>query len=161
MDIGSLSAAVSSLKTAADLAKTMIELNSISEIKGKIIDLQTQILAAQSSAFAANAEQAEMAEHVRALKEELARIKAWDVEKKRYKLTKLWDTGGVAYALKESMSNSEPPHYICTHCYEDGRKSVLSPQKNKNGGRMMLVCQNCKSEIHTHYTSLQAEYADK
>ena len=46
-------------------------------------------------------------------------------QKKRYKLVIPWPqhaVGSVAYALKESMKESEPPHLICTKCYEDGRR---------------------------------------
>jgi hypothetical protein len=100
-----------------------------------------------------------MIEKVRTLEEEIARVKAWDTEKKRYVLSKIGDTGAVAYALKESMSNSEPPHHICTNCYEDGRKSILHPHK-MTSSRIALSCQKCGLEIHTRFHSFTPEYAN-
>jgi hypothetical protein len=72
-----------------------------------------------------------MVEEIRNLKEEITHIKAWEREKERYALTAPWD-GTVTYSLKKSMSNAEPPHWICTNCYEKGRKSILTQQQKGN-----------------------------
>ena len=53
VDIASISAAVTGLKTATDIAKGIAELGSVAEVQSKVIELQTVILAAQSSAMAA------------------------------------------------------------------------------------------------------------
>lgn len=148
-DLSLIQGTISGLKSAHDIAKGMIELKSISDVRAKVIELQGAILDAQSTAFAANSNQAAMVEEIRQLKEEVARMKAWDTEKQRYQLTSLWQ-GAVAYALKESMSNSEPPHWICTNCYEVGRKSILNQVPDKDRW-FVLVCPVCKSQIRTPY----------
>ena len=147
VDIALIQNTISSLKLAGDIAKSFLELQSIAEVQGKVIDLQSTILAAQSSALAANAAQSVMIEEIRALKEEIAHIKAWENEKKRYQLYTPWN-GVVVYALKKSMSNSEPPHWICTNCYEDGRKKILIQQK-KGSGFIAFVCPRCKAEFQS------------
>jgi hypothetical protein len=88
-----------------------------------------------------------MVEEIRTLKEELTRVKAWETQKKRYKLVTPWKPGSVAYALKESMKESEPPHLICTKCYEDGRKSILNPITINT--YVWYACPVCKSQIPT------------
>lgn len=138
MDMSLIQGTITGLKTASNIAKSFLELKSISDVQGKVIDLQSAILSAQSSALAANSDQAAMAEQIRALKEEMARVKAWETEKQRYKLVALW-TGSLAYALKESMKKSEPPHYICTKCYEDGRMSILNQKKIQVDGLSVFV----------------------
>jgi len=148
MDITLIQSTISGLKLASDIAKGFLELKSVSDVQGKVIELQSAILSAQSSALAANADQAAMIDEIRTLKEEIANIKAWETQKKRYKLTTQWKAGGIAYALKESMKESEPPHLICTKCYEDGRKSILNPLANSNGF-IVYVCPVCKSQIPT------------
>jgi len=145
MDMTLIQSTISGLKIASDIAKSFLELKSISEIQGKVVELQSTILSAQSSALSANAAQATMIEAIRTLKEEIARIKAWKREKQRYQLTSPWQ-GSVVYALKKSMCESEPPHYICTNCYEDGRKSILTSQK-KDGGFIVFLCPFCKCQI--------------
>ncbi|MFI4939204.1 MAG: hypothetical protein ACHP7O_02480 [Burkholderiales bacterium] len=140
---------ISSLKLAGDIMKGMLDLKTFNEVSGKVAQLQSAILSAQSSAMEANSAQFSMIEEIRELKAEIARIKAWDTEKGRYKLQSV-ATGGVAYALKESMSNSEPPHYICTSCYENGRKSILNQIPDANGWTF-FTCPSCKSKMPTGY----------
>ena len=123
MDLTLIQGTISGLKLAGDIAKGFLELKSIADVQGKVIELQSAILSAQSSALAANADQAAVVQEVRNLKEDIARMKAWEEQKQRYKLTSPWQ-GCVVYALKEKCSGAEPPHWICTKCYEDGVKSV-------------------------------------
>lgn len=153
MDITLIQGTISGLKTAADIAKSMMELKSMSDVQGKVIELQSSILSAQSSALSANADQASMVNEIRTLKEEIARVKAWEDEKQRYQLHTPWEGAGVVYALKESMSNSEPPHYICTKCYEDGKRMIIQPRKNKDGF-ILIVCPTCNSEVHSGYRGI-------
>ena len=138
---------VSGFKLASDIAKSLLELKTISEVQAKVVDLQSAILSAQNSALAANAHQTAMIEEIGSLKEEIARIKAWEEEKQRYKLISSWP-GTLLYALKEESSASEPPHWICTKCYEEGRKSILNPQRKVKALFYILVCPKCKCEFH-------------
>ncbi len=158
MDMTLIQGAVAGLKTAGDIAKGFLELKSMADVQGKVIDLQSTILAAQSSAIAAQSEQFTMTEKIRDLEKEIGRVKAWGTEQQRYQLVSPW-IGSVAYALKESMSASEPPHYLCTKCYEDGRKSILNPNSNLKGS-IDMVCPICISLIPTHSRRSYAKYAE-
>lgn len=158
VDMTLLQGAIGGLKTAGDIAVSLGKLNTMAQVNAKAIELQQIILAAQSSAFSAQSEQFSLIERIRDLEKELADIKAWETEKQRYKLVEPW-TGSVAYALKKSMSNSEPPHYICTKCYEDGRKSILN-QTTEEKRWTVYMCPVCKSKIPTGYGGqVPAEYA--
>lgn len=158
MDISLIQGTITGLKTASDIAKGFLELKSITDVQGKVIELQSAILSAQSSALAANSDQATMIEQIRTLKEEIASIKAWEAQKQRYKLANLC-SGAVVYSLKESMANGEPAHWICTSCYETGRKSILNPIKTKDNW-FLLVCPVCNSQIQTPWRmSARPEYA--
>ena len=102
MDTGMIQGTIAGLKLAGDIAKGLLDLKSLTDVQGKVIELQSTILSAQSSALSANAAQSAMVDEIGALKEEIARIKAWESQKKRYQLERIWDNGAVAYALKES-----------------------------------------------------------
>jgi hypothetical protein len=158
MDLRLIQGTISGLKVAGDLAKGLLDLKSLADVQGRVIDLQSAILAAQSSALSANADQAAMAEEIRGLKEDLARAKDWEREKQRYKLISPWE-GAVLYALREDQADSEPPHWICTSCYGEGRKSILnSKQKHPNNG--VAVCPVCKSEVQSLWMNVPIpEYA--
>jgi hypothetical protein len=145
MDMTLIQGTISGLKAAGDIAKSIFDLKVSVEVKGKIIDLQNAILSAQNSALAANADQQVMVEEIRALKKKIADVKAWEAQKQRYKLTPLWNGPVVVYALKESLSEGEPPHWICTKCYEHGERMILQPRRGINNA--YLVCPNCKSEV--------------
>ena len=77
MNIGSISATITGLKGAQDIAQAMLALKSISEIQGKVIDLQTQILSAQSSARDAQSEQFELRRKLDEFEKEISDLKGW------------------------------------------------------------------------------------
>eukprot|EP00456_Euglypha_rotunda_P079667 TRINITY_DN766_c0_g1_i6.p1 TRINITY_DN766_c0_g1~~TRINITY_DN766_c0_g1_i6.p1 ORF type:complete len:152 (-),score=25.63 TRINITY_DN766_c0_g1_i6:11-466(-) len=127
MDIATLQGAFGSLSMALNLSKKFLEMKSVAEAQGLVIALQSEILSAQTFASKALSDQVALSEEVRALKEEVARIKAWEEEKERYALIGPFPkSGGFVYALKEDRKGAEPPHWICTRCFEDGLKSILS-----------------------------------
>ena len=159
MDMSLIQGTISGLKLAGDIAKGLLELKSLSDVQGKVIELQSAILSAQSSALSANADQSAMVNEIRRLKEEIACVKAWETQKQRYQLTQFRSGPGVVYSLKESMSNSEPPHWICTKCYEDGKRMILQPATIN--GFIHIVCPSCKLDIPTHMRGIGApEYAN-
>jgi len=151
MDMALIGGTISSLRLAGDIAKSFLQLKTMAEVQGKVIELQSVILAAQSSALEANAAQMAMVEEMRTLKEEIVRHKAWETQKQRYVLDRPL-RGTVAYALKESMSDGEPPHWICTNCYENGRKSILNG-RNTALNMYSFECPVCKSAITTRDAS--------
>jgi len=159
MDFTSIVTATSSIKAAVDITKTFINIKSVADFETMASELRKRIAAAQVATLEAQSEQSTMIQRINNLEKEITRLEAWSAEKQRYQLTKLGNYGVHAYALKKSMSNSEPPHYICTNCYEDRRKSILQPQK-RNGGRFMLLCPKCESEFHVNFLkAIPDEYA--
>lgn len=153
-----LQSTVTGLQTAGQIAKSIHQLITSAEVKAKVIELQDAILSAQQSALSAQSEQFSMIQRVRDLEEEIARVKAWEEEKKRYKLVSPWSASFV-YALKESCNGAEPPHWICAKCYDDGRRTVLQPKK-VDLGFINLTCPTCKSEVHTGLRGIgQPSYA--
>lgn len=142
--------AVLGLQTAANMAKGLIHLSSMADVQLKVIDLQTSILAAQSSALAAQSEQSTMIQQISQLEKEIAEIKAWEEEKQRYQMIAPWP-GVFVYALKESCKGSEPPHWICEPCYQEGRKSLLhNAQKHERATVLTVKCPRCKFEAQRH-----------
>jgi hypothetical protein len=135
--------AVLGLQTAANMAKGLVHLSSMADVQLKVIDLQTSILAAQSSALAAQSEQSMMIQQISQLEKEIAKIKAWEEEKQRYQLIPLRE-GVFVYALKESCKGSEPPHWICEPCYQEGKKQNLHNATNR--GSRTVKCPRCKFE---------------
>jgi len=124
-----------------------LSLNRSRDVQGKVIELQSIILSAQSSALAAKSEQSAMIQRISDLEKEIARVKAWEETKQRYELHQPV-RGTFVYALKDQSDATEPPHWICAHCYEDGRRSILQFQKQDYSYRYH-ACPHCRAEFCT------------
>jgi hypothetical protein len=159
MDMGLITGTITSLRFAGDIAKSFLSLQSMGEVQNKVIELQSAILSAQSSAMEANSQQFTMAEEIRALQSQIESMKGWREEIKRYKLVEPWGNGSLVYALREKAKENAPAHYICTKCFEDGRKSLLNPLEDAKGW-CIFRCPHCKSEVRNGYRNAStAEYA--
>ena len=157
MDIATIGAAATSLKAAGDIASTLIGLKKSTDVQAKAIELNQKLIEAQHQIFAVNAEYANLMEKVRSLEAELERQNDWNKIKENYKLTNPWDGPAQVYGVKESCVG-EVPHWICTKCFEDKRRSILQPQENI-GSRILMICATCKAEINTGYNGIgPAEY---
>lgn len=150
-DISAISAALSSFNALKNIAQTMIGLHDTQTLQAKVIDFNSAILDAQTKIFLVNEERTALLERIGDLEKEVANLEAWETTKNRYEL-KRTDGRGLAWSLKENADNSEPPHQICTKCYEEQKRSILQPKPRsiaaiQHGGWAMLICPACKSEI--------------
>jgi hypothetical protein len=146
-----ISGALGALQSASNIIKTLAGLRSESERSAKLIELQSQIMAAQTSAIQANTSQTALVDRVRQLEAEIARLETWSTEKQRYEL-KAVSAGSFAYALKANEQGSEPSHYICQTCYEKGKKCILQLKPSSFHAQQMgvptsFLCPECKAEV--------------
>ena len=111
-EIATISSAISSLQTAAQIARGMMGLRDATLVQGKVIELQSAILAAQTDALTAQSEQYSLVEKIRRLEEEVARVKAWEREKDKYELKEVHPRN-FARSIKPNAQGSEPAHLIC------------------------------------------------
>jgi hypothetical protein len=154
VDMASISAAITGLKAATDIARGIVDLKTATEIQGKVIELQGVILAAQSSALAAQSDQFTLLEQVRELKEKMAHLEAWSTEKQRYKMQQ-WGHGSFVYLLKEEEAAGEPSHALCTTCYERGVKSVLQSNGEPQWTKHAWDCPSCKASVKASSRALE------
>jgi hypothetical protein len=130
------------LKTAFDMAKGLKDISDATIRNGAVIELQEMILSAQQ-------QQSALIERVRELEKEVARFETWEAEKQRYELKEVPGLNHVlAYTLKPEAQSSEPPHWICTNCYENRKRSILQPEERVPGRAKVLVCNNCGSDFY-------------
>ena len=162
VDMAALAGLASSLKSIGEITKAMVGIRDGAMLQAKAIELNGIILAAQQSALEANIAQAELAQRVRDLEAQIAKMESWNAEKERYALTEI-GAGGFAYLVKPSVQGREPPHCICSDCYQRGQKSILQLTRNTFGA-VTLKCPRCKTEVnasedHPNYP-LKREYAE-
>lgn len=143
MDMGSISAAVGGLKATGDIFKALLGMKINSEAMSQIIDLQRVVLEAQGNVLSGQSDYMSLVQSKTDLEQEIVRLKDWGAERENYKLTDL-GRGSTAYALKPSVSPKQEPHWLCTNCYHDHKKSILQPQGNIEG-ETVWACAACKS----------------
>ena len=117
-------------------------------LNAEIVEIQREVMAAQSCALLAQTAHASLTESERKLKAKIAEFENWAADKSRYELCQTGDSyeAGFAYRLrKEDVETSEPIHHICPNCYEDRKKSIL--QKRFRGMMAVLECPRCSAEI--------------
>ncbi len=135
----------SPLKAAGDTAKGLVNIRDTAKFGDAVIELQTQILAAQQGAFAAQRRETALAQEVSDLKKRIAEFETWETEKEKYELLKL-PPGVLVRSLKKDEESAEVLHYICADCYERGQKSYLH-SGGQSQGTEHFTCHTCNSEI--------------
>ncbi|MBV9044643.1 MAG: DUF2752 domain-containing protein [Alphaproteobacteria bacterium] len=154
-----ISLGIQALKSALSLAKEAKDLTDATAIQGKVIEMQSAILEAQGVAIDAREAHAAQAERIRELETEVARLKAWHGERDNYDLKQI-DGAAVAYMLKRDKRGSEPPHWLCAHCFENGKKSFLQSQgRTKDSVHQVLKCPGCGATSATHW-NLHMQWMD-
>ena len=142
-----ISAGLTSLKTALEIAKALWSINDTTERNSKILDLQRAIGDAQLSAINAREAHSAQIDRIRDLEAEITHLKTWKGEKERYDL-KTVGHGAVAFVLKPSMRGTEDPHWLCPDCFERRQKSYF--QLDATGRRGVWTCGTCKAHIYVH-----------
>lgn len=140
---------LSSLAAASEIAKAMVGIRDATLLQTKAFELTREIVAAQQGALATQAAQFALLDKISQLEKEVARLEHWDSEKERYELQDVY-FGCFAHALKPDRAASEPPHWICSACYQRGRKQILQPHPIPEGRRTGWRCPDCKSDFITH-----------
>jgi hypothetical protein len=144
VDMTAIGVVSTSLNTAINIAKAMVDIHDSTQVQGKVFELQRAIIDAQQSVFAANAERTALIEEIRDAKAKITSLEAWEAEKQRYELKEV-GAGSLAYVIKESMRSGEPVHHICAACYQRGHKSILQPRARHPD--KTLFCSECKAEL--------------
>lgn len=159
--INEVGAVLGSLKLAGETIQTIVGLRDGTKIQTKVIELNGIILAAQSSAFAANLSQSALLDKVSALEQELVRLKKWDTDKQQYKLTQI-GPGAFAYAPKPDADNAQVPHWLCVKCYDNSQRSMLQYQGRTPKNRESIYkCGTCKSELLVPWSRSPESVAEK
>jgi hypothetical protein len=145
MEITTIQGAISSISSITKIAKSLIELKSISEVKAKSVELLSVALEAQERALAARKDQATMIDEIDRLKKELKCRETSASEKQRYVLQDL-APGSPACVMKKSESRGEPPQWYCANCFSNSKTSILNFHRSASGPSF-YVCNRCPSKI--------------
>lgn len=140
-----ISDAIGALKSAYDVAKALKNINDRVALNAAIIDLQEKILDAQDAAFAARENETALVKRIDDLEQAVARTKAWDGQKEQYSLVNV-GSSCFAYLKKPEMRGGETAHYLCTTCFDAGKKAILHHMEVRTMGDQ-LACPTCNVKM--------------
>lgn len=147
-----------SVKTAIDLAKTVKDVASDTNLKIETRDLYDSMISLQNIIFSLQSENQSLLNSKYELEKKLMEFEGWEKEKAKYKLIEI-GKGVVTYAFDTSQDPSIPSHYICKNCYNDRTASILDPvYMHSEGSR--YSCPRCKTEFSTHVDAPDQTHAD-
>ena len=135
-----ISAAITSAKTALDIAKAANGLANYNELVSAVSEVNTKLIQATTVALASLEKQSALTSEISELKEKLRESENWEGQMKRYKLH-AFPTGVLAHALQPGMEQGQPIHYLCTTCVSKRQITIMQPH-----GRN-LHCPVCKTNI--------------
>lgn len=142
--------AFKSIKSIIEIIKGFTEANP--ELQEKVQQLQSMLMDIQEKAMNSNAQLLELQAENTELKKQLKSYDDWEIQRKRYSLSSPWKSGGQLYALRRSHADEEPPHYLCTKCFHNRRKTILQPIVKETPPRFVRMnCSTCKSMFDTGY----------
>jgi hypothetical protein len=144
-DISAIDGLTNSLRAVADITKALKDVSDPSAIPTKIYELTKEIMSAQSFALAVQSEQFNLVQSRRELEEEIAKSKSWNTERYRYQLQSV-GPGANAYVVKDTMRGSEPVHWICADCFQNGKKRFLS-ESHADLHHVYHKCAECSYKI--------------
>ncbi|KQX98729.1 hypothetical protein ASE23_24105 [Rhizobium sp. Root73] len=154
VDINVITDAVSTLKTASDLASSAKDVEDFSALKKKLTEMSNLILAAHSAVVSTQAQLMGMMQENFELQSKLSRVEQWEDTAARY-LLKDFGGGTYAYELKTELVDSEPHHLVCANCFQTQRKSVLQFSHNTPTQQRLFRCRACSEDFALGFRSEQ------
>jgi hypothetical protein len=133
-------------KGLVDSTTAIATLVGSSKGKAELTDLRDRLIAAQNGILEIQEQLAALITENDELKQQAVKRKAWETEKSNYQLEQI--ARGV-YAYSRSAQTSEPAHYLCCRCYDDGKKSIL--QFNHQSSSPSANCSVCHAVLHLTY----------
>ena len=146
----SITTALETILAISNLTKAIISDQNIGEVKAIAIDLNDKITELQSVIFTLQAENHELLDANRDLRNEQVKAAQWENTKSRYKMNPLC-AGVLVYTLKAKHQTTEPLHHICPNCYENNHRSILTGEPPRGIGRTYVCCSpKCGAKFINH-----------
>jgi len=137
-----VAAAFTSARAAGDIAKSLITLRDEDLVRSRVMDLTGTLMELQQQMMQGQQEQMtfikKISELENALKVSLAKADLLG----QYELVRV-GLGKVAYALKPEFKTTQPAHFCCNQCYDNGKRSIFEGY-DPDEGMMSFICHACR-----------------
>lgn len=138
-------AAFTSLKTAADIAKTLLALRDAAQFNSQLADLLSAVVDARLQTVAIQESHTSITSRVKELEDEIKRLKSWSEEAEKYEVLEV-ASGLFAYVSKDNVQTMQSAQKLCSNCFHKYIKSFLQ-QASEDHRTRSLSCHGCKSTV--------------
>lgn len=146
-------AIVCAVQALADLAKGAVKAEvarkieiATRDIQNQVYELYSDLMAEKARGLDIHARNVALEAELREAEEKLAKAKSRESDLARYRLVEVGD-GFFAYALASECAGSEPAHWACPRCMQDGVKSILRAtlrEFDEDGAITYFRCPRCQ-----------------
>lgn len=138
-----ISSAITSAKTALDIAKAAHGLSNYNELVAAVSEVNAKLLDATAVALASQEKQSALMEEVRRLREEVENFQSWNEVAREYRLQAVGvEKAHFAQVYQPSGPSAQARHWACAKCFQDRKLYVLSASN-----RFTYECPSCESNI--------------
>jgi len=143
MVTGEITAFVTSVRAAYDIAKGIGSLKVEVERNQAVSKILEILLSVQSDALSMQTKYQELLQSKDDLSKKLMEYEKWSETESQYELKEI-NPDVFVRSYKTSNQSQQPNHWLCTKCWEDKKKAIL--QKHHTGA---YECQRCGSKIYS------------
>ena len=145
-----ISAAVTSAKTALEIAKAAHGLTNYNELVAAVSEVNAKLMDATVVTLASLEKQSALASRVGDLEKELVQLKNWEAEANNYEVLEV-ARGLFAYVAKGNVQPLHSAHKLCSNCFLQYKKSFLQESRDTVPPRhYALSCARCTSKHPFH-----------
>ena len=152
------SAALVAYNQASNIIKSLFEMRIDTTVLEKLNMLNKELFTIHSNNLALQQQLSAAHTEIANLKKEITDFETWNNQKNRYKLYSPWN-GALVYAMTETNSAGEPPHWLCTKCFDERKRAFLNPRRNKDSGYEEFFCHCGYVVTSKHRGHRNVEYA--
>lgn len=134
------------VKNAAAIGKTVFQTYEKAQRESLQIQFNESLLDIGTKALDVQALYTGSLDKIKELQNQLAAYDKWETEKTRYTLKNV-GLAAFVYALKESEAGNDPPHWLCSKCYNDRTKSILQLECGDRPTGFRHQCPVCRTMI--------------
>lgn len=136
-----ISAALNSVKTLIDLAKSASSFSHQLELQVTVRAVEEKLSQAIAANLASAEKQALLLERVRTLEEEKLQLENWERTEADYVLQEV-TPGTFAYVYKPAVEMAKAGHWACPKCFHERKLLIL--QRQYPAG---YICHGCGAKI--------------
>jgi len=131
--------AMSALGSALGFAKSALEARDEAKINAALADINQKHLDLSMAALQLAEKLGSLQSTNAELQREIAELRSAKSERERYVLHEV-TAGAFCYRANPGKSGTEPEHYLCQPCYDQGIKSVMRFYETSGMGISELIC---------------------